>query len=63
MVHVFTSNNYNKIDEKFDVIKNGKKSELFAPRKKTLALILQFAAVYHIEKKLSLSSLSGMVLN
>ena len=32
------------------------------PRKDTLTLIMQFAAAYHVEKKLS-ARLSGIILN
>ena len=32
------------------------------PRKETLALIMQFAGAYHVEKKLS-ARLSGIILN
>ena len=55
----FTLNDCKKID----VIKSFKKTNLYAPSKQSLALIMQFAAIYHIEKDLSLNSLSGIILN
>ena len=63
MVHIFTSNDYKKIDEGFDVVRKNGKVNLFTPSKKSVALILQFAAVYHVEKDLSLNSLSEIILN
>ena len=59
MEHVFTLNDCRKID----VIKKVKKSDLFAPSKLSLTFIMQFAAAYHVEKSLSLNSLSGFILN
>ncbi|MDR0231641.1 MAG: hypothetical protein LBI82_05925 [Dysgonamonadaceae bacterium] len=59
MEHVFTSNDCKKIN----VIKKNEKSDLYAPSKRSLTLIMQFAAAYHVEKDLSLSSLSGIILN
>jgi hypothetical protein len=47
---------YCKIFEKENV------SGLVSPRKETLVLIMQFAAAYHVEKKLP-DALSGIVLN
>ena len=63
MEHVFTLNEYRKIDEEFDVIRKTEKTHLFAPSKDSLVFILQFAVAYHVEKDLSLSSLSGIILN
>ena len=63
MVHVFTSNDCKKIDEKFDLVGKEEKMHLFAPCKESVTLILQFAAVYHVEKDLSLNALSEMILN
>ena len=59
MEHVFTQNECKKIN----VISKIKKLDLYAPSKQSLAFIMQFAAVYHVEKDLSLSSLSGVILN
>ena len=59
MEYVFTLNDYRKID----VIRKVKKTDLYVPSKRSLTLIMQFAAVYHVEKDLSLSSLSGIILN
>ena len=63
MVHVFTPNDCKKIDKKVDALRKNEKSDLFVPNKRSLALILQFAAAYYVEKKLSLSSLSEIILN
>jgi len=63
MVHVFTPNDCKRIDEKVEVIRKSRNQNLFAPSRNSLALILQFAAAYHVEKGLSLNSLSGMILN
>jgi len=59
MEHVFTQNEC----KKNDVIKKVRKLDLLAPSKQSLAFIMQFAAAYHVEKDLSLSSLSGIILN
>ena len=59
MEHVFTQN----VSKKIDMIKKVEKSDLYAPSKQTLAFIIQFAAIYHVEKDLSLNSLSGIILN
>lgn len=59
MEHVFTLNECKKID----VINKSKKSDLYTPSKQSLTLIMQFAAAYHVEKDLSLNSLSGVILN
>ena len=59
MEHVSTPNECKKID----VVRKDNKSDLYAPSKQSLSLIMQFAAAYHIERKLSLNSLSEMILN
>ena len=59
MEHVFTQN----VSKKIDVIKKVEKSDLYAPSKQSLAFIMQFAAIYHVERDLSLNSLSGFILN
>ena len=59
MEHVSTPNNSKKVE----VVKKDKKLDLYAPGKQTLSLIMQFAAAYHVEKDLSLNSLSEMILN
>jgi len=59
MEHVFTQIESKKIN----VIKKVEKSGLYAPNRQSLAFIMQFAAIYHVEKDLSLNSLSGFILN
>ena len=59
MKHVFTPNDCKKID----VIRKEEKKDLFMPSKQSLSLIKQFAAAYHVEKDLSLNSLSEIILN
>ncbi len=59
MEHVSTPNDCRKIG----VVKKVEKSDLCAPSKKSLTFIMQFAAAYHVEKDLSLNSLSEMLLN
>jgi len=59
MEHVFTQ----KESKKIGVIKKVENSGLYAPSRQSLAFIMQFAAVYHVEKNLSLNSLSGIILN
>ena len=59
MEHVYTQNESKKIN----VIKKVEKSGLYAPSKQSLAFIMQFAAIYHVEKDLSLNSLAGIILN
>ena len=59
MEQVITLNNCKKIN----VIRKFRKTDFYAPNKQSLAFILQFAAVYHIEKDLSFDSLSGIILN
>ncbi len=57
MKHVFTSDDCKKVN----MMKN-EKSDTIAPRKQTLAFIMQFAKSYHVEKNLPLN-LSGIILN
>jgi len=59
MEHVFTQ----KESKKIGVIKKVEKLGLYAPSRQSLAFIMQFAAVYHVEKDLSLNSLAGIILN
>ena len=49
--------------KRINVIRKGSKSDLYAPSEQSLFLIMQFAAAYHIERRLSLKSLSEMILN
>ena len=63
MDYVFTLNDCKKIDEEFNAVRKNGKADLFVPSKNSLTLILQFAAVYHVEKDLSLDSLSEIILN
>lgn len=59
MKHVSTTNECKKTD----VVKKSNKPDLYAPSKRSLSLIMQFAAAYHVEKKLSLDTLSEVILN
>ena len=45
-----------------NVVKKETVSGLLNPKKETLALIMQFACAYHVEKRLP-GALSGMLIN
>ena len=63
MEYGFTSSDCKKIGGRFEVGRRNKKADLYAPCNKSLFLIMQFAAAYHVEKSLSLRSLSEIILN
>lgn len=51
-----------KVNDSYKVLKEKDVKEILVPTEDTLAYIMQFASVYHVEKKLP-DSLSGMILN
>ena len=59
MEHVSTPNECKRIE----MGRKDKMSALYTPSKQSLSLIMQFAAVYHVEKDLPLNSLSEIILN
>jgi hypothetical protein len=59
MYHKFTQQDS---DEYCHVMEQNVPSRQLNPRKETIALIMQFACAYHVEKKLP-AQLSGIMLN